>query len=72
MLGELEEIYHAVKYRTFPRYVSIILAVLVTIGILIPEIMLIKNSPYLFVVNADTKEAREDINVILKELRHLP
>ena len=48
--------------------IGIILAVLVTIGILILEMMPIKNSPYLLIVNADTKEAEEDIDAVLKEL----
>lgn len=48
--------------------IGIILAVLVTIGILILEMMPIKISPYLLIVNADTKEAEEDIDAILKEL----
>lgn len=48
--------------------IGIILAVLVTIGILILEMMPIKISPYLLIVNADTKEVEEEIDTILKEL----
>lgn len=48
--------------------IGIILAVLVTIGILILEMMPIKISPYLLIVNADTKETEDEITALLKEL----
>lgn len=48
--------------------IGIILAVLVTIGILILEMMPIKVSPYLLIVNADTSGAENDITELLKEL----
>ena len=48
--------------------VGIILALLVTIGVLILEMLPIKVSPYLLIVNADTSEAEDDITALLKEL----
>lgn len=48
--------------------VGIILAVLVTIGILILEMLPIRVCPYLLIVNADTLETEDDITALLKEL----
>lgn len=48
--------------------VGIIMAVLVTIGILILEMLPIRVSPYLLIVDADTQEAEDDITALLKEL----
>ncbi|MDE7333551.1 MAG: DUF4956 domain-containing protein [Lachnospiraceae bacterium] len=47
--------------------VAIILAVLVTVGILILDLLPVRISPYLLIINADTKEAEEKIIPIVKE-----
>lgn len=46
--------------------IAIILAVLVTIGILILDILPVKISPYLLIINADDKAAEEPILTLLK------
>lgn len=48
--------------------VAIILAVLVTVGILILDLLPVRISPYLLIINADTKEAEEKIIPIVKEI----
>lgn len=47
--------------------VAIILAVLVTVGILILDLLPVRISPYLLIINADTKEAEDKIISIVKE-----
>lgn len=48
--------------------VGIILALLVTIGILILEMLPIRVKPYLLIVNADTSGIEDNITSLLKEL----
>lgn len=47
--------------------VAIILAVLVTVGILVLDLLPVRISPYLLIINADTKEAEDKIIPIVKE-----
>lgn len=47
--------------------IAVILAVLVTIGILMLDMLPVKMSPYLLIVNASSKAAEEDIVSLLKE-----
>lgn len=48
--------------------VGIILALIVTIGILILEMLPVRVSPYLLIVNADSAETEDEITVLLREL----
>ena len=47
--------------------IAIILAVLVTIGILILDMLPVRISPYLLVINADSKELEDSILDLVKE-----
>lgn len=47
--------------------IAVILAVLVTIGILMLDMLPVRMSPYLLIVNASSKAAEEDIVSLLKE-----
>ena len=48
--------------------IGIILAVLVTIGILTLEMLPARIAPYLLIVNADRRETEEDVMSVLKEM----
>lgn len=48
--------------------VAIILAVLVTIGILILDMLPLKVSPYLLIINADSKEIEDPVIAMVKEM----
>lgn len=48
--------------------VAIILAVLVTIGILILDMLPIKVSPYLLIINAESKEIEDPVIAMVKEM----
>ena len=48
--------------------IAIILAVLVTVGLLILDMLPVRLSPYLLIINADTKEVEEQINDAVKKL----
>lgn len=48
--------------------IAIILAFLVTIGILILDMMPVRLSPYLLIINADTKEVEEEIIGTVKKM----
>ena len=48
--------------------IGIILAVLVTIGILLLEMLPVRISPYLLIINADTSDVEDEIDSLLKEL----
>lgn len=48
--------------------VGVILALLVTIGILILEMLPIRVSPYLLIVSAESAETEDEITALLKEL----
>jgi len=48
--------------------IAIILAVLVTVGILILDMLPARISPYLLIINADTKEVEDDITDTVKKL----
>lgn len=48
--------------------IAIILAALVTIGILILDMFPVRISPYLLIVNADTKDAEDEIIKAIKDL----
>ena len=48
--------------------IAIILAVLVTAGLLILDMLPVRLSPYLLIINADTKEVEEQINDAVKKL----
>lgn len=48
--------------------IGIILAVLVTIGILTLEMLPARIGPYLLIVNADRRETEEDVMSVLKEM----
>lgn len=47
--------------------VAVILAVVVTAGILILDLLPVRISPYLLIINADDKKAEKDIFAVLKE-----
>ena len=49
--------------------IAIILAVLVTVGILVLEMLPVRISPYLLIINADSKEVEDDITGLIKELK---
>ncbi|MCI8937906.1 MAG: DUF4956 domain-containing protein [Lachnospiraceae bacterium] len=48
--------------------IAIILAVLVTVGILILDMLPARISPYLLIINADTKEVEDEITDTVKKL----
>ncbi len=48
--------------------VAIILAVLVTVGILILDLLPVRISPYLLIINADRKDAEDKIIPVVKEV----
>lgn len=48
--------------------IAIILAVLVTVGILILDMLPVRISPYLLIVNADTKEVEDAVTDTIKKL----
>lgn len=48
--------------------IAIILAVFVTAGLLILDMLPVRLSPYLLIINADTKEVEEQINDAVKKL----
>lgn len=48
--------------------IAIILAVLVTVGLLILDMLPVRLSPYLLIINADTKEVEEQITDAVKKL----
>ncbi|MBD5548954.1 MAG: DUF4956 domain-containing protein [Lachnospiraceae bacterium] len=48
--------------------IAIILAVLVTVGLLILDMLPVRLSPYLLIINADTKEVEEEIMDAVKKL----
>lgn len=48
--------------------IAIILAVLVTVGLLILDMLPVRLSPYLLIINADTKEVEEQITGAVKKL----
>ena len=48
--------------------VAIILAILVTVGILVLDLLPVRISPYLLIINSDTKEAEDKIISIVKEI----
>ena len=48
--------------------IAVILAILVTVGILILDMLPVKIGSYLLIVNADLKEIEDDIESIVKEL----
>lgn len=48
--------------------IAIILAVLVTVGLLILDMLPVRLSPYLLIINADTKEMEEEITDAVKKL----
>lgn len=48
--------------------IAIILAVLVTIGILILDMLPLKVSPYLLIINADSKEIEDPVIAMVKEM----
>lgn len=48
--------------------IAIILAVLVTVGILILDMLPVRISPYLLIINADTKEVEDEITDTVKKL----
>lgn len=48
--------------------IAIILAVLVTVGILILDLMPVRISPYLLIINADTKEIEDEIAAEVKRI----
>lgn len=48
--------------------VAIILAVLVTIGILVLDMLPIKISPYLLIINAESKEIEDPVIAMVKEM----
>lgn len=47
---------------------AVILAVLVTVGIIILDLFPVRISSYLLIVNADTKEVEDEIKKVVKEL----
>lgn len=48
--------------------IAVILAVLVTVGILILDLMPIRVSPYLLIINAQSKENEDEITAVIKEM----
>ena len=48
--------------------IAIILAVLVTVGLLVLDMLPVRLSPYLLIINADTKEVEEQITDAVKKL----
>ena len=46
---------------------AVILAVLVTVGILILDMLPLKKSPYIFIINASEKAAEAEIDAVMKE-----
>lgn len=48
--------------------IAIILAVLVTVGILLLDMLPVKISPYLLIINADTKEVEDEITDTVKKM----
>ncbi len=48
--------------------IAVILAVLVTIGILLLDLLPVRISPYLLIINADSKEIEEDILKLVKSM----
>ena len=49
--------------------VAVILAVLITVGILILDMFPVRMSPYLLIVNAASKEVENEIEEVLKEMK---
>ena len=47
--------------------VAVILAVMVTLGILVLDMLPVRISPYLLIINADSRKAEEAIQAVLKE-----
>lgn len=48
--------------------IAVILAVLVTIGIIVLDLFPVRISPYLLIVNAESKDTEEEIVALIKEL----